>query len=70
MVMPTVAVLTVAGLQVPVMGVLLVELPGKFGAAVPWQTGPIAANVGVIDPVISISKVVVKAHCPALGVKV
>ena len=48
----------------------LVELLGKAVAAVFWQKGPIAANVGVIALVITIVKVAVVAHCPAVGVKV
>ena len=54
------AVLIVAGLHVPVMP--SVEAAGRAGAADPWQSGPIAANVGVMEVVMSISNVAVEAH--------
>ena len=66
--MPTFAVLMVAGLHVPV--IVLFEVDGRAGATDPWQSGPIAAKVGVIEFVITISIVAVEAHCPAAGVKV
>ena len=63
MVIPALAVLITAGLQVPVTGVALVELPGKLGAVAFIQSGPIGLNVGVIlGAVISILKVAVAAH--------
>ena len=44
-----------AGLHVPVMPSM--EAAGRAGAADPWQSGPIAANVGVMELVMSISNV-------------
>jgi len=69
-VVPTVAVLIVAGLQVPVMAGILVELAGSKGATDPWQRGPIWVNVGVMLFVTTMFIVAVAAHCPAAGVKV
>ena len=65
---PAVAVLMVAGLHVP--GIPLFDVVGKVGAALFWQSGPIAVNVGVICGSIVTLKVAVFAHCPADGVKV
>ena len=50
----------VAGLQVPV--ILLVDVVGKAGAALFWQSGPTCVNAGVIWLVITISMVDVVAH--------
>ena len=67
-VVPGVAVLIVAGLQVPVMP--LVEVVGSAGAVLFWQSGPIAVNAGVICGSIVMINVACIAHCPADGVKV
>ena len=58
--------LIVAGDHVPV--ILLVEVVSSAGAALFWHSGPIWANVGVIELVTTISIVAVEAHCPAAGV--
>ena len=60
--MPTVAVEIVAGLHVPVMAGILVELAGSEGATDPWQSGPIWVNVGVMLFVITMFMVAVVAH--------
>lgn len=59
-----------AGFQVPVIGVALVELACKVGAAAFKQSGPIGLKVGVTIGSTVMLKVVVVAHCPASGVKV
>ena len=69
-VIPTMDVLMVDGFQVPVMGVVLVELFEKPGADALKHKGPIALNVGVCGASTVILKVVVVAHCPAVGVNV
>ncbi len=63
-----VCVLLIAGDHVPVMP--FVELVGRAGIVAPLQYGPTAVNVGVRLGSISISSVVVVAHCPAVGVNV
>ena len=68
--MPGTAVLITAGFQVPVIGGMFVEAEGNTGAMLFWQSGPIAANVGVICGVMVITMIAVVAHCPASGVKV
>jgi hypothetical protein len=55
-------VLIAAGLHVPVIAGIFVELAGNDGAAEFRQSGPICANVGVILEVTTISIVVVAAH--------
>ena len=60
----------VAGLHVPVIDGIFVELAGNDGAMEFRQRGPICVNVGVILEVIRILIVAVVAHCPAEGVKV
>jgi hypothetical protein len=60
----------VAGLHVPVIAGVLVELAGNVGAVVPLQKAGIAAKVGVVFGVTVVVKVAVVAHCPASGVKV
>jgi hypothetical protein len=55
-----VAVLTVAGDHVPVIP--FVEVPGRTGAALFLQRGPIWVNDGVRVLVIWISIVAVEAH--------
>ena len=57
---PTEAVLIVAGFHVPVMP--LVDVVGKAGAVPFWQSGPIAAKAGVMLLVIVISTVTAAAH--------
>ena len=52
--------LTVAGLQVPV--ILLVDVVGRVGAAAPEQMGTIASNVGVMFGLTVTLKVVGVAH--------
>jgi hypothetical protein len=58
----------VAGLHVPVMP--LVDVVGKVGAALFWQSGPICVNVGVTCAFTVMLSDAVVAHCPADGVKV
>jgi hypothetical protein len=65
---PAVAVLMVAGLQVPVIPLL--DVVGNVGAVLFWQSGPIAVNVGVTCGLMVTLKVVAVAHCPADGVNV
>ena len=59
-----------AGAHVPVIAGRLVEDKGNTGAAANWQTFGMAAKVGVICGSTVMLKVVVVAHCPAVGVKV
>ena len=61
-VVPTAAVLIVAGNHVPVMAGVLVELVESVGAVLFWQSGPIGAKVGVMLLVIVISSVTTLAH--------
>ena len=68
MVVPAVAVLIVAGLQVPLMP--LEDADGNDGAILFWHSGPICVNVGVTFSVTVIVKLAVVAHCPAVGVNV
>ena len=63
-----VVVLSKAGDHVPVMPLL--EVVGSGTIVAPEQIGPTAVNVGVTFGLTVIIKVVVVAHCPALGVKV
>ncbi len=65
-----VSVEIVAGLQVPVIAGVLVELVGRAGATLFRHSGPIASNSGTVGLVISMSRVAVVAHWPAVGVKV
>ena len=68
MVLPALAVLIVAGFQVPVIPLL--EVVGRVPGVAPTQYGPKVLNVGVIlEPTVT-DKVAVVAHCPAVGVKV
>jgi hypothetical protein len=55
-------VLIVAGLQVPVMAGVFVELDGRVGAVEFRQSGPICVNVVVIEGVTIISIVAVVEH--------
>jgi hypothetical protein len=52
----------VAGLQVPVMAGVLVELVGNAGAVEFWHSGTICVNVGIIEGVTTIFIVAVVAH--------
>jgi len=65
-----VAVLIVAGFQVPVIAGVLVELAGSNGAGLFWHSCPIAAKVGVTRAVVSIVNVVDVAQELPDGVKV
>ena len=56
------------GDQVPVMP--LVEVVGKGESGSPEQMGATAAKVGVTFGLTVIVKLVVIAHCPAVGVNV
>ena len=58
--MPDVVLLTIVGLQVPVIP--LVEVVGNTGAVEPEQKAGIAANTGVTLGVTVISSVMVVAH--------
>ena len=55
-----VAVLIVAGLHVPVIP--LVDVVGRAGAALFWQSGAICVNAGVTFGVTVMVSVVVVAH--------
>jgi len=55
-----VVVLIVAGDHVPVIP--LVDVAGKAGAMLFWQSGPIAAKAGVMLLVVVISMVTTVAH--------
>ena len=68
MYVPEVALLTTAGLQVPVIP--LVEVVGNVGAIEPEQKSGIAANAGVTVLVMVISILAVVPHWLASGVKV
>ena len=63
-----VAVLSNAGDHEPVMP--FVEVVGSGASVAPEQIGVTAVNVGVTFGLTVIVKVVVVAHCPAVGVKV
>ena len=60
MVVPAAAVFIVDGDHVPVIP--LVDVDDKAGAALFWQSGPIAVKAGVMLPVIVISMVTAIAH--------
>lgn len=61
-------VLFKAGFQVPVYPLL--EVVGKADKTPPEQIGATAVKVGVLFGVTVMLKVVVVAHCPAVGVNV
>jgi hypothetical protein len=63
-----VAVLFSAGDQVPVIP--LPDVVGNAFNVAPEQIGATAVNVGVIFGLTVMTRVVVVAHCPAVGVKV
>ena len=65
---PAVEVLIVAGFQAPVMP--FVDVSGRAGAELFWQTAPMALKVGVTWLLIVTESIAVVAHCPAPGVKV
>jgi hypothetical protein len=65
---PVVVLLTVAGLQVPVMPLL--DVVGSTGDVAPEQIAAIAVNVGVIFGLTVTVRLAVVAHCPVAGVKV
>jgi hypothetical protein len=67
---PAAEVFIVAGLHVPMIAGIFVELAGKDGGMEFWHNGPICVNTGVILVDTTISIVVVAAHWPASGVKV
>ena len=66
--MADVVLLTVAGLQVPVIP--LIEVVGKTGAVAPEQIGAIGSNAGVMFGLTVMLKVVASAHWPGSGVNV
>ena len=61
---------TVAGFQVPVIGVILVELVGNTGAVAPLQIESTILNVGVAFGFTVTVTVTVSAHWPDEGVNV
>ena len=63
-----VAVLFKAGAHVPLIPLL--EVVGNAVKVAPEQIGATAVKVGVMFGFTVMVKVVVVAHCPALGVKV
>ena len=63
-----VAVLLIAGAQVPVIP--LFDVVGNAVSGSPEQIGATAIKVGVIFGLTVMVRVVVVAHCPAAGVKV
>ena len=63
-----VAVLFKAGTHVPVMPLL--DVVGSADKVAPEQIGATALKVGVMFEFTTIVKVVVVAHCPAVGVNV
>ena len=65
---PDVVLLTVAGLQVPLIP--LVDVVGSVGATDPVQIGLTAAKAGEMLELTVTSNVVVAAHWPAAGINV
>jgi hypothetical protein len=63
-----VVVLSKAGVQEPVIPLL--DVVGNGVSVAPEHIGATALNVGVMFGLTVIVKVVVVAHCPAVGVKV
>jgi hypothetical protein len=61
-VVPAAAVLIVAGLHVPFIAGVFVELFGSAGAVEFWHNGPICVNVGIMEGVTTIFIVAVVAH--------
>jgi hypothetical protein len=67
--MPEAVLLTVAGLQVPV--ILLREVSGNIGATDPLQKAGMAVNVAMVfGTTVMFTVDTVAPHCPASGVKV
>jgi hypothetical protein len=66
--MPVVALLTVAGLHVPVIP--FVDIAGSVGGTVPAQIAGTVLKVGNTEVVTVTVSIVVVAHCPAPGVNV
>ena len=66
---PAIAVLT-AGNHVPGIGGVFVEFVGSTGADEFKQRSETALNVGTVVAIVVTVKVVVDAHCPAVGVNV
>ena len=60
--------LTIAGLQVPVIP--FVDVVGSVGATAPLQMGAIALKVGNTEGLTVTVSVVVVVHCPTAGVNV
>ena len=63
-----VEVLSIAGLQVP--EIPLVEVVGRALTVAPYVTGGTALNVGTVNGLTIIFKIVSTAFCPVSGVKV
>ena len=68
--MPVVVLSTVAGDQLPVIGVASDDAVGNTGAGAPVQIAANGANVGVTGAFTVCTIVVVVAHWPAVGVNV
>ena len=68
--MPVAVLLTVAGDQLPVIGVASDDDVGNTGAVPFEQSAASAANVGVTGAFTVCTNVVVVAHWPAVGVNV
>ena len=66
MLVPGVAVLIVAGAQVP--STPLGDVVLRVGGVLFWQSGPMGAKLGVTSAVIVILNVCGLAHSPAAGV--
>ena len=66
--LPVDEVLMADGSQVPRMPLL--DISGRSGGVLPWHSGPIWSNVGVMLFVISTVIVTGEAHCPSSGVNV
>ncbi len=69
-VVPVFVVLMVAGLQVPVIAGLLLELAGNVGGVEFRHNGPILVKEGVISEFTVIFMVVLLPHWPGFGLKV
>jgi hypothetical protein len=62
---PTVSVLIVKGVHLPVIP--LTDVEGRAGGIEPRHRGPIDSNTGVIEDETSIISLMVEAHCPSDG---
>ena len=67
-VVPVIDVLMIAGIHEPLMP--FVEVAGRAGALLFWQSGPIGVNAGMISGSMVIFMVTGVAHCPAVAVNV